>query len=377
LTLTFHLPAPDPRLMLELTTLAPVPEGTPVHDIGTRPLPGTGPYAIQSYVPGKVLTFQRNGYFHVWSAEARPDGYPDEIVYQVVVDQNAAVRELVAGRADVVTASQQSTAVNNFLLNHPLQVHVQPEQATVFVFLNVHRPPFDDGRVRRALNYAVDRKQVAASIGAAFAHPTCQIVPPTVSGYQPYCPYTIGPGASGQWIAPDLTKANALIDASGTRGADIVLWSFPDFQAASEYFVALLQHLGFHATLHYVADDAAYFDQLAKNPSAQAGLFGWFGNLLAVDELQTLGCDFVPNPSHYCNRRVDAQIAQLANEEPDDPAGTARTAAAIDHELTDAAPWVPLFTPSFASLTSARVGNYQAQADSVFGSPLLDQLWVH
>ncbi len=377
LTVTFHLPAPDPRLLLELTTLVPVPEGTPVHDVGASPLPGTGPYAIQSYVPGRLLTFERNRYFHVWSAAARPDGYPDKIVYRVAVDQNAAVRELLAGRADVVTASQQSTAVNNFLLNHPLQVHVQPQQATVFVFLNVRRPPFDDARVRHALNYAIDRKQVVTSTGAAFARPTCQIVPPTASGYQPYCPYTIGPSASGQWIAPDLIRANALIDASGTRGTHVVLWSFPDFQRASQYFVVLLQHLGFHATLHYVADDAAYFDELAKNPDAQAGMFGWFGNPLAADQFQTLGCDFVPNPSHFCNRRIDAQIAQLAKEEPDDPAGTARFAAAIDHELTDAAPWVPLFTPSFASLTSARVGNYQAQADSVFGSPLIDQLWVH
>lgn len=376
LTLTFHLPAPDPRLLLELTTLVPIPAGTPVDDMGSRPLPGTGPYAIQSYVPGKLVTFERNKYFHVWSAAARPDGYPDEIVYRVVVDQNAAVRELLAGRADVTTAAQQSAAVNNFLLNHPLQVHVQPEQATVFVFLNVRRPPFDDARVRRALNYAVDRQQVVTSNGAAFARPTCQIVPPTASGYHPYCPYTIGPSANGQWLAPDLVKAKALIDASGARGANVVLWSFPDFKRASQYFLALLQRLGFHATLHNVADDTAYFDELAKHPSAQAGLFGWFGNPLAVDQFQTLGCDFVPNPAHYCSRHLDAQIAQLAKQEPDDPAGSTGLAAVIDRELTDAAPWVPLFTPSFASLTSARVGNYQAQADSVFGSPLLDQLWV-
>jgi hypothetical protein len=44
----------------------------------------------------------------------------------------------------------------------------------------------------------------------------------------------------------------------------------------------------------------------------------------------------------------------------------------LDREITDAAPWVPLFTPSLIDLTSARVGNYQSQD----GSPALDQLWV-
>ena len=47
-------------------------------------------------------------------------------------------------------------------------------------------------------------------------------------------------------------------------------------------------------------------------------------------------------------------------------------AAAIDRELTDQAPWVPLFTPSLPDLTSARVGNY---ADNN-GAVLLDQPWV-
>jgi hypothetical protein len=38
----------------------------------------------------------------------------------------------------------------------------------------------------------------------------------------------------------------------------------------------------------------------------------------------------------------------------------------------DAAPWVPLFTPSLPDLTSARVGNYENNN----GSVLMDQLWV-
>jgi peptide/nickel transport system substrate-binding protein len=126
-------------------------------------------------------------------------------------------------RRTLTTLAEQTPLFNDVAARHPLRVHPVPEQATELMFLNVLRPPFDDVRVRQALNYAVDRKRVAALRGSAFARPTCQLVPPTVSGYRPYCPYTAAPDASGDWKAPDLAKARALIRASGTRGQKVVV----------------------------------------------------------------------------------------------------------------------------------------------------------
>ena len=371
-TVTFRLSTPDPRLLQELTLLTPVPAGTPMRDIGTKPVPGTGPYQIQTYVPGKLLTFERNRYFHVWSAAARPDGYPDEVAYRVVTDQDTATRRLLGGQADLVTASHETAPLRQFIAQHPLRVHVDAEQAIVFMFLNVRQRPFNDVRVRRAINYAVDRAHVATLAGTVFARPTCQVVPPTVSGYRPYCPYTIEPDTTGQWKAPDLGQAESLIDASGTRGQAIVVWAFSDYVTEARYMVALLNRLGYTASLHYVPDAATYFADLARAPAAQAGMFGWFGDVLAIDALSVNGCEFDPNPAHFCERGVDTQLSRLANEEPANPAGTAGLAEALDREITDNAPWVPLFTPTYADLTSTRVGNYQAQG----GQALLDQLWV-
>jgi peptide/nickel transport system substrate-binding protein len=371
-TLTFQLPAPDPDFFYELMAIVPVPAGTPLHDVGTKAIAATGPYKIQSYVRSKLLTLVRNPYFHVWSAAARPDGYPDEIVHRTIKRQDAGFRNLLAGTADLLTASRQTPRFQDFATRHPLQMHLVPKQATEFVFLNVRRPPFDDIRVRRALNYAVDRKRVAALRGAAFAQPTCQIVPPTVSGYRPYCPYTAAPDASGDWKAPDLTRARGLIRASGTSGQAIVVWSPSDFRGESQYLVALLRRLGYRARMHSFPRWAAYEAALNKTPSAQAGFITWFGTSIAVDMLSTVGCDFQPNWMYFCDPRIDTRIARLGREEPTDPAGSAGRAAAIDREITNRAPWVPLITPRFADLTSARVGNYQASG----GAVLLDQLWV-
>ena len=252
-TLTFRLPARDPRLFWELAKLTPIPAGTPLRDVGTRPIPSTGPYTIESYRPGHLVTFVRNPYFHVWSAAARPDGYPDEIAYRMTTREGAAIRDVLAGRADILYQGDLSgDLVQRLSAHQPLQLHLDAQQATTYVFLNVRRPPFDDIRVRRALDYAVDRARVVALHGAGLAQPTCQLVPPTDPGYREYCPYTAAPDSGGEWKAPDLAKAQALIRASGTRGQTIVVWSFSYFQRESRYFVALLRRLGYRARLHYV-----------------------------------------------------------------------------------------------------------------------------
>ena len=79
-----------------------------------------------------------------------------------------------------------------------------------------------------------------------------------------------------------------------------------------------------------------------------------------------------PQPGALLRSPHRPQVARLKREEPSNPAGTAALAAAIDREITDQAPWVPLFTPRLADLTSACVLNYEDNS----GAVLLDQLWV-
>ena len=375
-SVTFRLTAPDPRFLLQLTALVPVPRGTPARDTGRTPVPSTGPYRVESYAPKGALILLRNRYFRQWS-DAGPDGYADEIIWRSLKNPDRAVRDVLRGKADLLTEAVAAGRVQQLHDQYPQQLHFIPQRATTYVFLNVHSRPFDDMRVRRALNYAIDRNRIVALHGGKLlVKPTCQIVPPTVPGYKPYCPYTVAPDAAGDWKAPDLAKARALIAASGTKGARIVVWSTAYFRAPSLYFVALLRKLGYRASLHYIADFGTYSDTLAKTPSAQAGFAGWFGMQLAIDILDTLGCHSgtATNQAHYCNPRIDAQVARLTRTEPLDPAGTAALAASIDRAYTDAAPWVPLDNPSFADLASRRLGNFQ---QSPYGGELLEQMWVH
>jgi peptide/nickel transport system substrate-binding protein len=196
-----------------------------------------------------------------------------------------------------------------------------------------------------------------------------------VPGYRRYCPYTADPDSSGDWKAPDLEKARALVAASGTKSERIVVWTFPFFGKEGRYFVSLLRRLGYRAQLKELEDRQTYFATLNRTPSVQAGLAGWFNAHVAADWFETLNCDFVFNWAHFCDRRFDREVKRLAAAQAYDPAADAALAARLDREIVDRAPWVPLFTPSFADFASQRVGNYQTNTH-VSDSVLLDQLWV-
>ena len=103
-TVTFHLTAPDPEFLYRLAIPfgSIVPTDTPLSKDGTRPVPATGPYVIQSVTP-KRLILVRNRHFRVWNAIARPDGYVNRIEFVVGSKTDRAATDVARGAVDVVS----------------------------------------------------------------------------------------------------------------------------------------------------------------------------------------------------------------------------------------------------------------------------------
>ena len=370
-TVTIHLTTPNPRLLFWLTGVSPASPKTPL-SIVRRGTPGTGPYMVESFVPDREITFVRNPKFHVRSGAARPDGYPDEIVLRGGLSGDRAVDAVAAGRADLLLFGPPPDRVPELRTRYTSQLHLAPQSATTFLFLNTRREPFDDARVRRAVNFAVDRAEVARLHGGPeLAQPTCQLIPPTIAGYVRSCPYTLDPDATGAWKAPDLERAQRLVEESGTRGAKVVVWTFPYFAKESHYLVSLLRRLGYRTRVKELPDIDTYFAAVSKT-HPQAGLAGFFGLELPADIFEALTCR-PSNWADFCDRGFDRAVQDLLRKQVDDPAAAARIAARLDRRVLEAAPWVPLFTPRFTDFVSRRVGNYQTQPRN---GVLLDQLWV-
>ena len=148
------------------------------------------------------------------------------------------------------------------------QVHAWTIPTTDFVQFNTARAPFNDIRVRHAFDLAVDRRHVAQLYGGSdLATPTCQILPPGLPGYRPYCPY-----------AHDVARARTLVSASGTQGQRVTLWSWTDDTTISPgvagYYASVLRELGYRASVRlvshaYLADPPpAVFRQIQLIPAA-------------------------------------------------------------------------------------------------------------
>jgi YVTN family beta-propeller protein len=384
LTVTFNLTAPDGDFLdkLAFAFAAPVPASVPARDVGTSPVPATGPYMIARYIPGQEIDLARNPEFRQWSAAAQPDGFPDRIVWRFGLTPAQEVAAIAAGRADWM--ADPPPDYQDLIARYDRQVHVNPQPGISYVAFNVTVPPFNDQRVRQAVSLAADRNSAVSALGGpGAAQPTCQIIPPGLPGYRPYCPFTVDPSASGAWIGPDLTQARRLVAASHTTGMRVVVWAHTFDGPLGPYVVAVLRELGYRASLRVasVAEFARNINDTRRRVQASVGT--WIADYPSASDYfdQFFQCSaFRPadpadtrTGSYFCQPGIDLQMNQADQLQTSDPQAAAQVWAAVDREVTYLAPWVPLVSVRFADFTSARAGDYQY--NPAWGI-LLDQLWV-
>lgn len=388
-TVSFHLTEPDPNFLFKLALPfgAPIPAGSPQPDVGRKPLPGTGAYKIERYDPDRTLVLVRNPRFHGWSADARPDGNPDRLVWTFGIDPEQATTMVERGRADVMLDQPPESRLPEIARLFPSRAHPYVNQETLYLFLNTRVAPFDDVRVRKALNFAVDRAAIARKWGGSeLARPTCQLLPPGFPSYRPYCAYTTRARSSAIWTAPDVGRARRLVKAAGATGVTVTVSvnaDDPRKVATAQYIVQLLSRLGFRARLRLYPDIQRFYEQAGKPASnVQVGVQGWasdfprpsdfFLNLLTCSAYQpTAGVNL--NPGGFCDESVDRTADRAHELEASDPAAAGELWQQVDRRVVDLAPLVPFVNTTGVDLVSARTGNYQR---SVQLGVLLDQLWV-
>jgi peptide/nickel transport system substrate-binding protein len=386
---TFLLTKPDPDLpaKLALTWAFPVPAATPMRDQGLEPIPSTGPYVVTG-TGGGTVTLERNASFEEWSGAAQPDGVVDAISWRFDQDPSAAFGRLVEGSIDWMASEPAPEDVSRLQESSPGQIALSTALTTLFVGYDVLRPPFDDVRVRRALNLALDREKIVELAGGTDRwRLTCQILAPNLQGYQPFCPYTADP-AAGVWSEPVLERAKALVRRAGARGTAVVVSTtgfLPalrlDMGVVARYVVGVMNEIGLRATVEVVSDPREYFDaiyqgaQPGSSDFPQAYLGGWSADYPRASDFiePQFRCEAPANVSGYCNKRLDAAIDRTKTLSTTNPGAADRAWTAIEHQLVQDAVWAPLFNQVVANVFSARVGN--AQINPQWG-PLLTRIWV-
>jgi peptide/nickel transport system substrate-binding protein len=379
-TVTFQLSEPDADFLFKLASppAYPVPEGVPMNAEVEGVFPGTGPYVVAS-VSDNELRLQRNPNFHPWNTDVRPDGYVDEIVFTSGVEAERRVAMIANGEADFMAIRSRSDADSispelaaQLRTQYPGQLH-SGSTVTFAAYLNPSRPPFDNLQARQALSMAVDRAHVTELFsGAVGSSTTCQVLPPGILGYEPYCPFTSNPDAGGRWHSPDLEAAQRLVTESGTQGAHVVVGPALTLWApVRDYLAEVLIGLGYETSIDERTDPDVFFGALDS-----ADYQVMMGNSTSTwpaptEHLLGFTCAQI-QPGFICDTDFDELFGHAVGLLSSDPAAAAVEWAAADRYITDRAYQVSLVNPG-TDFVSSRVGNYQFHPVYFY---LWDQVWV-
>jgi peptide/nickel transport system substrate-binding protein len=368
-TVTYRLRAPDPDFLAALAIgghATAVPADTPFRDTGFKPIPGTGPYKIAS-ASKREIRYVRNPFFREWSHAAQPDGNPDSIVMRFGLTAEQAVRAIRDGRADWSADTVPVKLLPALRTRFASQLRSFALSVTDFFQFNTTLAPFDDVRVRRALNYAIDRREVVRIYGGReAATPTCQVLPPGLPGYRRYCPYS-----------HDLVRARQLVAASGTAGLRVTVWGWTDDAAIRprlvEYIAGILRQLGYRVDVRLVPHRS--LDPTPKRLLGQIQLIpaGW-GDTPNGFFAAWFACAAVNNHGWFCDPHIDREIGRAKTLQATSPRAAAALWARIDRELVDQAAWVSLVNERTVDFVSARVRNYQFHPYWGF---IADQAWLN
>jgi peptide/nickel transport system substrate-binding protein len=385
-TVTFNLTQPDGEFLQKIAIphAAILPAETELKDYGTAPIPGTGPYVIESYDPNKRLKMVRNPHFKEWSKQAQPAGYPDEIHYDFGLTEEAAVTAIQNGQADWMFDPPPPDRLAELGTKYASQVSLHPLTAMWYAPMNTNLAPFDDVRVRQAVNLAIDRNAIVKLFGGAnLAQAACQILPPGFPSYEPYCPYTADPG-SGKWTAPDMEKAKALVAESGTAGQEVTIISEDTVvsRAIGVYLQDVLNELGYQASVKPISQNIQFTYIQNTNNKVQISISQWFQDYPSPSNfLQVLfscasftpGSDASVNISGFCEESIDGMMAEAQAASVADPAKAAEIWTKVDKAVTDAAPVAVLFTPKRVDFISKRVQNFTFSPQFYW---IMSQSWV-
>ncbi|NDV22534.1 peptide-binding protein [Desulfovibrio sp. JC022] len=145
---------------------------------------GAGPYKLKEWVSGRRLVLEANeDYF-----EGRP--YIDELVYRIIPDLSTQFLELKSGSLDTMglTPQQYSFQTQGGNWDRDFQKFKYLSFSYDYLGFNMESPFFKDVRVRRAINYAIDKEEIVKGVLLGMGYPA------------------MGPYKPGTWVYNDKLK---------------------------------------------------------------------------------------------------------------------------------------------------------------------------
>jgi peptide/nickel transport system substrate-binding protein len=306
---------------------------------------GTGPFTLVERTPGDHFTFAKNKNY--WQS-GKP--YLDGVVTNIRNQQNM-ILQLEGGTLDSVKVP----LIDDFARlksdsNYVAQI--APNSGTFFeIGINTRTPPFDDKRVRQAMNYALDRKRFTETIFKGVAAPIDLAWSQSSPAFD----------ASKNTIYPyDLDKARALLKEAGVSSAEtdilVIGIAQPQLLQFTQIYQASLAEIGVKLNIKNM-EQAAWLDVVINKKPEYTGFWGssdTFANV-SPGSLFSLspGWRLANNHSNFTSDMYTTLVNTVSSET--DAAKQKAAFASINDFMLDQSFTMPISTNPITLLTTQKV----------------------
>jgi peptide/nickel transport system substrate-binding protein len=341
---------------------------------------GSGPFELTDYVQGNAATFSKNPIY--WDKETI-GGHPyklpfvDKIVYRTIKDEATMWTALRTGKIDVLEAVRW-TAVDELKKNAPaLKWKRWVNTGGVFIAMRVDTKPFDDIRVRRALNLAVNKQEIVKSYYGGNAELFAYPMHPDYVGY--YEPLDQMPKAAQELFTYNPEKAKALLAEAGyPKGFSFkvqVCACAPDQMDLLPLVAAYLEQVGVKIEIQPL-EYGAFLSAMTTKTNA-AGYMMQNGHTNPTTSIRK---SFVTkqtwNPAQYTDPEFDKRMADVYLER--DESKRQLLIKLMTRDIVEKAPYIWLPTAYVYTAWWPWVKNYDGElrVGSERPGPIHARIWI-
>jgi peptide/nickel transport system substrate-binding protein len=362
-TITFELTRPlgdwDYRMAEPATT--PVPEKyasqfdskkTSAYD---QHVVATGPYYVDKYIPSEQIIMKKNPNWDPSTDEARK-GYVDEVDWKMGFDNAVCVQKVLSNDYDTaVDCEPEGPELKQIVQDPDLKARFfnLPIACTSYLFMNTTVKPFDNVKVRQAINYLVDKQNQLKVLGGSYTGDVAtSVLPPGMVGHLDPSEYNPFPSPNS---AGDVDKAKELLKEAGyPNGFDGKLLLVGDASGAGpkqlESLRSDLQKVGFTNLSIKQLNYPDYYTQYYSVPRTNTafGFAAWcedYPSPVTFLEPLLYGKNIRPQGNNNYSELDDPKVNNAIEEASKIPINKPEAADAwanANKLATEAAAWVPI-----------------------------------
>ena len=341
---------------------------------------GTGPFVLADFVQGNSNTYVKNTIY--WDKE-KINGeeyklpFVDKLVYRTIKDEATFVTALRTGKLDILETIRWQNVEQLKKSAPQLQWSKWLNMSGTFLAMRVDTKPFDDIRVRRALNMAINKQEIVSAYyngnAELFAYPQH----PDYTGY--FEPLEAMPDSVKELFVYDPAKAKKLLAEAGfPNGFSFkvqVCSCSPDHMDLLPLIAAYLEKVGVKIEIQPMEYGAFLSAMTTRTNTA-----GYFMNNGHTNPTTTVRKSFifgqVWNPSQYNDPEYEKQMAAVYLER--DEVKRQEMLKKMTREILDKAPYIWLPTPHIFTAWWPWVKNYNGElrAGAVRPGPIYARIWV-